>query len=101
VAGPSAIEILGDGALIQVLQRQQLALPVQEQVLLHGSERVLAAPALHRPVGRQQHQPGSAGPPGEVGDQVKRRVVGPVQVLEPQHEQSLTAECLERLGHLA
>jgi hypothetical protein len=94
-------EILADRGLDQVGQRQPVALAMQEQVLLDGCERVLADLNLDRSIRAQQEQPGRAGPSRQIGDQIQRRIVGPVKVLEPEHEETLSAQRLQRLRHFA
>ena len=97
----SASEILADRGLDQVRERQLVALAMQQQVLLERSERVLADQDLDRSIRAQQEQPGRAGPSRQIGDQIQGRIVGPVQVLEPEHEETLVVQCLQRLSHFA
>ena len=59
------------------------------------------AVARDGPVGAEHEQPRRVAPAQHRGEQVERRVVGPVQVLEHERERRRGADRVERLEHLA
>jgi hypothetical protein len=77
------------------------AAPVNEQLLLDGAERVLTEDDVGRTVGGEQEEPNGLVSPREVRDQVERRVIAPLQIVEPEHETARGTHRLERLCHLA
>jgi hypothetical protein len=52
----SAVEIRADRRFRQARDEQAFALPMQDEVLLDGRERMLAALTLQRPVCPEHHQ---------------------------------------------
>ena len=59
-----------------------------------------AGQGVGRPVGAHQQQPGRRRPPGQPLQQVDGRGVGPVEVLEHQHQRTVRGHGLQRLGRL-
>ena len=100
VHGKSRRDVLSHRVPRQILERQLLTFPSGKELLLHRLERMPAGDQLGRPVGADHHQ--MRGPPtaGDVRDQVQRREVAPVQVLQHEHERRVRRQRVERLAHL-
>ena len=94
-------QIFRNRLLAQVLEGQLFALLLGSQLLLDGLQRMPARDELCRPVRTNDHQPGFAPLPRQVRDQVQRRVVAPVQVLQHEHQRRFGRERLERVAHLS
>ena len=75
-------QVLPDRILGEVLERKFVAEPVRLQLALDAFERMVAKDHVHRPVGPDHHQSRRVAPAREIGEQIERRIVAPVQVLE-------------------
>ena len=89
VAGTPARQILVDRFLRQVLERQLVTEAVRLQLPLDAFQRVLSEDHVHRPVGADHHQPRRIAAARQIGDQVERRVVAPVQIFEHENQRRL------------
>ncbi len=65
------------------------------EVRLDRAQRVSPAVQLRRPVAAHHQQAGRLGPAGQEGDEIERRVVAPVEVLEDEHAGSVGRPRLE------
>ena len=101
MAGKPHREKLRHGFFGQVLERQFLTEAVRLQLPLDALQRMLAEDDVDRPIRADHHQPCGVAAPGEVADQIERRVVAPVQILEHDDERRLDGDRVHRLGHLA
>jgi hypothetical protein len=94
-------EVRADRRLGQRLQRQLRALAASEQLARERRERVPLRDEIAGTVGAEHQQACVAAPARERRDQVDRRAVAPVQVLEDQHQRCRRRELAERVQHLA
>ena len=78
---------LGDLGLAESRQRKPLHRPRAAQLRERFGERVLLAD-LDRPVGAEDHQRRALGRACEVAKQQQARLVGPVQVVQEQHQRA-------------
>jgi hypothetical protein len=101
VGGEPDREVLPHSGLCEVFERQFLALLPRDEFLLHRLERVPAGNQLRRPVGPDQHQVSRPTASGDIGDQVQRRVVAPVKVLQHEHERRVGRQGIQRITHFA
>ena len=70
--------------------------PVAARRLQRGQQRVRHLPGAERERDQQRRR---RRPPQQVGDQLDRRVVGPVDVVEDQHERRRPCELLQQCAH--
>src|SRR5437867_5740724 len=101
VAREALPQVVGDLRLAQWLQRELLGAPPRVQLESDVLEGVLAPNYIDRTVGADQEQPRGLLPPSEQRDQIDRRCVTPVQVLEHEHQRRLRGQRFDRLRHLA
>jgi len=87
--------------LVEELERQLGPVAVQLQIELERAQRVLVQDHLGRTVGRQQQQAGRLTPPRQRRDQIERRRVAPVQILEDQDQRRVGGERTQGFDHLA
>ncbi len=80
------VQIRGDVAFAEVLERDFVAQTMRLQLALRAFQRMVAENHLDGPIGPDHHEPGRIAPPREVPDQVERRVIAPVQILEREYQ---------------
>ncbi|MEW6268572.1 MAG: hypothetical protein AB1689_04655, partial [Thermodesulfobacteriota bacterium] len=95
------VEVRRDVARGEVPERDLLARRAGAQLAHHAPQRVLARRGVDRTVAAEHQQPRRVGAAREHRDEIERRVVAPVQVLEHQHEDLLRAHHEQHVGHLA
>src|SRR5262245_1698840 len=100
IDGKSNGQILGNGFIAKVFNRQFLALLLGQQLLLDCLEGMPTHNQLHNPICPDQHKPCGLTLPCQVGDQVKRRVVAPVKVLQYEHQRQVCRQHLQSFAHL-
>ena len=76
-------------------------LPPPTQLLDHAPQRMRPQHRLHRAIRPQHQQPRRLPPLGQVGQELDRGVVTPVQVFEHQHQRRVGRQHVERLGEFA
>ena len=101
VGGKTLGEVLRHEPLGEVFERQLLALLPGDELLLDRLERVAAHDQFRGPIGPDQHQVSGAAAAGDVGDQVERREVAPVQVFQHEHQRRPRGQRIQGLAHLA
>jgi hypothetical protein len=87
--------------LVQERQADLLTLTVQPQLLHDRPQRMVVRERAGRTIGPDDEEARTLGPPGERREQLERRVIAPVQVLEHQHQRPLDGHRLDRIGQLA
>jgi hypothetical protein len=84
----------------QELERDLAAAPAELEVHLEAAQGMTVHHELDRPIGRDHEQARGLGAVGEERQEIERRVVAPVQVLEDEDERRVARETLERLDEL-
>jgi hypothetical protein len=89
-----------DGILGQQVQRQLVTLSPHQQLLSERRHRMVVHDRVDRAVRPEQQQARRLAALRELRDQVERRAVTPVEVLEHQHEPGIGGERLEHRRQL-
>ena len=92
-------EVFGYFGWLKCLERDLFAKLVDDEVLMQTAQVALESGDWRSP-GHEQQQPGWPPTPSERGHDVERRAVGPVQVLEDQHERVIHRDRFERFADL-
>ena len=90
--------VVRDVGLLQPLERQLTSQAVHHQILLERLERTVGHDDVRRTVCADHEQSGRFSPPGDRGDDVERRVIGPVEILEDEHDGGCGGHDFERLA---
>ena len=91
------LDIVGE----EQLQRQVVADSPPPQLLEHPAQRVRPHHHVHRAIRPQHEEPGWVAPLRQVGEQVHRGHITPVQVFEHQHQGGGPGQGLQGLRQLA
>src|SRR5262249_45197839 len=94
-------QVSGDVPLVEELERDLLAQAVDPQLLHERAQGMPCDDDVHRPVAYEDENASRLLPAGEHPEQVERRVVAPVEVLEHEHDWRAGAQGLDGLRHLA
>jgi hypothetical protein len=100
-AREAGAQVLGDRVVVEPRDGQLLAAAAHAERVDDRGDGRLARARVGRPVGAEHEQPGGLAAAQERVEQVQRGVVGPVQVLQHEHERGGGTRCVERLEHLA
>ena len=99
--GEAPQEIRPNLAAIERIEAEACASGVRPQGAGQRDDRVVIGDGLRRPVRAHDHEPRRVAPPRNRPEQVDRGGVGPVKILEHQHERSLGRHDLQCAPHLA
>jgi hypothetical protein len=99
--GEAPRDVLRDLAPRQQPERQLAAQAARLQLLLGVEQRVVVEGRLRRTQGADDQQTRRLPAPRDAGDEVDRRAIAPLQVLEHQQQCLIAGQDLERVGHLA
>jgi hypothetical protein len=94
-------QVLADRGRRQRSERDLLGEPVQDELPREPEERVVGRAQLGWAITGDQQEPGGFSPPGQEGDRLEGRRVGPVQVLEPDDQLTLLGQGLQERRQLA
>ena len=101
VVGELQRDVFRDGRWLQVLKVDLPARAPRLQIELQRQERVLRLDQLRGPI-RHHHREAHRGQPvGQISEQVHRRAVGPMEIVEKHHYRLQSRRLLEEGRHLA
>ena len=100
-AAETQLDVALDLVLAEVGERHLGAQPPRVQAVLQVADRVLGDHRVDRPVAAQHEEARGLAALREKADQVERRGIAPVEVLEHEDQRLLRAERLGELGDLA
>jgi hypothetical protein len=100
-AWKTRLEIARDVGLREIVHGELVTLPAQAQPADHVGQAVLLHGDVRRPVGPDHHQPRRLTTLAEQRQQIERRRIAPVQVLEHEHECHRPGQLLRQHGKLA
>ncbi len=89
-------DVLRDRAQVERARHDLPAHPAGVEVELDRQERVPPLRQVRRPAGGNHQQPRAVDPPGEIRQQIGGRWIGPVHVIERQHDRLHAAELFEQ-----
>jgi hypothetical protein len=98
--GEATAQDRGDRLGAELAEPELVGQPPQPELGAGVADRGAVGEGVGRPVGADHQQPGRDVPPGQPLQQVDGRGVGPVQVLEDQHQRPVRAGGFQRLRRL-
>src|SRR5262249_60290719 len=94
-------EICGDVRRVEKRQRDLVALPSDAQLLKERLQRMSRYDDVHWTVAPENEQPRRLLPTCQHPEEVERRMITPVQILEYENERGVSGQRFEGFGHLA
>ncbi len=98
--GEPATQHRGHRLRAELAQPELAGQPPEPELGPGVGDRGAAGQGVGRPVGAGDQQPGRRGPPGQPGQQVDGRGIGPVQVLQDQHQRPVGGDRLQHRRRL-
>ena len=90
-----------DRRFAEIRRRDLAAEPTRQEVELQRQERVARLRQLRRPCGRNDEEPRAVQSSGQIAEEVGRRRIRPVHIVEPQHDGLQPAGLFEQRRDLA
>ena len=101
VLGQPDRQVLSNRFFGQVLEWKLSREPMRLKLPLDGFQRMIAKHHVDRSIGPNHDQPRRIPAPRQIGHEVHRRVVAPVQILEDQDQGQFRRHRLDGVGNLA